>query len=193
MRFAFLLVFVTGCLPFALPPGHLRVGAGKTTSEIRREDSMGVPQKIKSVPELTIGMDSTAFAELPWVIEAGGVSDFYSWGTYVEGGYIRRLIPKLRFSATGGAEYWFDGFGVRGGVTLEYVRPFRQGVMRETTGTDSHDRTEYVSAESGTPGIGLFVDGGYRNYDNEKYGFIVFGLSVRTAAFAGYADFTSQH
>lgn len=191
-----LVTLLSGCMPIVVPPAHVRLGAGRTTSDIKREDREGVVKNTDEIPHFAVGLDSTTFAELPFVVETGLVTDFVNGGMYLEGGYLRRIHPKFRVGATAGTEYWFgenNGAGVRTGVTLEYVRPFRQRTGSETTGSSHDDLTTTHIAESGTPGVGMFVDAGYRSLELEKYGYVVFGLSIRLPAMAGIADFTAQH
>jgi hypothetical protein len=175
----------------------MRVGAGRTSSEIKRTNAEGMIESTTDIGEFAIGLDSTVFAELPFSIESGIVTEFHRAGLYLEGGYLRRLLPNLRVGATGGGEYWwsenFGGVGVRAGLTLEYVRRFRQRTYSETSGSGSNDETTYHITESGSPGIGLFLDAGYRSLVREKYGYVVGGLSIRLPAMAGIADFTKQH
>lgn len=180
----------------ANPPLHLRVGAGRTTSEIKRESADGTPVKTTGIAEIAAGLDSSGIAELPFSIELGLIGDFEHGGTYLEGGYLRRLLPWLRVGAAGGGEYWWGdnhGFGVRAGLTLEYVRPFRQRAGSEVQGSDSHDKSTVYMAQSGTPGIGAFLDAGYRSLAEQKYGYVVVGVSIRLPAMAVFMDFTEQH
>jgi hypothetical protein len=185
-----------GCFAFANPPAHLRIGAGSTTSEIKQKNYDGTIYKTNGIAEIAVGLDSTGIAELPFSIEPGLIGDFDHGGTYLEGGYLRRLLPWLRVGATGGGEYWWGdnhGFGARAGLTLEYVRPFRRRADVDVRGTDSHDKSTEYMAQTGTPGVGAFLDAGYRSLSEQKYGYIVVGLSVRVPAAAFFIDLTEQH
>lgn len=107
-------------------------------------------------------------------------------GLYLEGGYLRRVRPYLRVGATGGREYWWGddhGFGARTGLTLELVTRFRQRAYSESRSYGV--RRSQVGVESGSAGTGLFLDAGYRSLDEDKYAFIVTGVSFRFPAMAG--------
>lgn len=192
MRILICLVAVsTGCVPVVVPPVHMRLGSVNTSSVLKRESSDGTLGTTTQIGELTFGLDSTTFAELPFSIESGVVTDVSHSGVFLEGGYLRRLAPILRFGATGGSEYWWGdnhGFGVRTALTLEYVRPFRQRTTTEHRGNDRHHRaTEYI-AQSGTPGIGVYMGAGYRSLADEKYGYFVLGISIHLPAVAAILD-----
>lgn len=194
LGFAAVLAVVPGCVPLVSPPAHIRVGAGRASKDLVHEYRDGTVVNSPTISHFSIGFDSTAVVESPIAVELGFVSEFRNPGGYFEVGYVRRVRPKIRVGASGAVETWGGSDrGARVGLTLEYIGRFHSGTDSETSGTDSHSMSTMNVAWSGAPGIGGFVDAGYRSLPDEKYSYVVIGVSIRLPGLVGFIDATGQH
>ncbi|HWO22818.1 MAG TPA: hypothetical protein VNO30_28860 [Kofleriaceae bacterium] len=62
-------------MPIVVPPAHVRVGFGRSSSALERRNAEGMIETTTETGEFAVGIDSTAFAELPFSIESGLVTE----------------------------------------------------------------------------------------------------------------------
>jgi len=196
-----LAIGLAGCLPYVSPPVHGKIGVSYSSAPISYAETFeGVTTHHKTdwPGYFAGGFDIANVAELPFSFGFGAMAGFATYGAYVDGGPMWRVLPNLRIGTTGGAEAWTEenGFGVRTGVTIEYTgRPSSSVGSEVDMGNDgTHNKSTSYYSRAGAFAIGMFIDVGHRWVsDGPNNTYVSMGLSFRLAAIAGVVDMTEMH
>jgi hypothetical protein len=185
-RCALLVALCAGCYPILVPPVHVKAGGAFSTTKTQYED-----HATDNPGYFSVGFDTANVSELPFTVGAGTTLSFNNTATYLEGGWIRRILPWLRLGASGATEWWIEepGFGVRTGITLELTTRMRRGAGKETEVDYEGEATDSWLAYSGSLAIGGYIDVGHRwMRDEPNHSYVCVGISIRLPAFAGIRE-----
>jgi hypothetical protein len=186
---------LTGCVAFAVPPIHAKLGAAYSNKRVEVRET----QTTHSTGNLAVALDSASFSEQPIHVAIGVEANVSNSGWYIEGGWMRRLLPRVRLGIHGASEKLWEtggGYGLRTGITIEYSDDYVRVARRDyDAGSDgTHNQTTTYGAVSGTWAVGAFVDAGHRWMERDPDTFyITTGLLIRFPAMAGVVDLTGVH